>query len=103
MGLKCSVCDQSSQEMSSKCTRQFFELNLQYAYALRSIGKDVASGKTFSGILNIVPPSTKFVKYNNKLLKAENEVCEAFLRNAVIEAREENEGNTDISAAFDGT
>lgn len=101
--VRCNVCNNADQTMSSKCLHNVYELNLRYVYALRSIGKGLDSGKTFSAVMNIAPPNSRFEKYNNKLLNAVTEVCECSLQQAADEARNINEGSGDIAAAFDGT
>ncbi|KAJ8869585.1 hypothetical protein PR048_028577 [Dryococelus australis] len=89
--IKCSFCDETGQEMSSKCIRN------------TSIGRGKASGKIFSEVMNLSPPNTKFEKYNSKILAAVTEVCEASMKHAAKEALQKNEGRSDVSAAFDCT
>ena len=51
--------------------------------------------------MNLAPPNTRSQKYHKKLLIGATEVCEASLRNAAMEAIDENEGNKNIAAPFD--
>lgn len=53
--------------------------------------------------MNMAPPTTSFEWYNKLLLRAATDVCEASLRNAALEVKKENEGNIDVTAAFDET
>lgn len=101
--IKCLKCDQSKCCMSSNVTHNLYENNIRFTYALRSIGKGLASAKMFNAVMNLDPPSAKFTKYNSRLTKAMTEVGEASMLNAAIEAVEVNEGSRDIAAAFDGT
>ncbi|KAJ8888781.1 hypothetical protein PR048_008273 [Dryococelus australis] len=89
--------------MSSKCIRNTYEINIRYAHVLRFIGRGKASGTSFSAVMNLSPPNTKFEKYNTKLLAAVTEVCEASMRHAAKEVVLENEGRSDVADAFDGT
>ncbi|KAJ8895203.1 hypothetical protein PR048_000528 [Dryococelus australis] len=79
-----------------------YEINTRYAYVLRSIGRGKASGEIFSAVMNLLPPNTKFERYNTKLLAAVTEVCEVSIRQAAKEFVLENEGRSDVAAAFDG-
>ncbi|GFT62527.1 uncharacterized protein NPIL_291531 [Nephila pilipes] len=67
---------------------------------MRCIGKGAESAVMFCGIMNLLPPPTKF---NNILLQAARETCEESMAEAVHEAVEENEGGKDIAVAVDGS
>lgn len=45
--------------MNTNIVKNKPELNLRYAYALRSIGKGLEAGKTFSAIMNLAPPNAR--------------------------------------------
>ena len=83
--------------------RNLHEVNMRFAYALRSIGKGIEAGKMFCAVMNLAPPNSRIQHYNEKIFPQATEVCEASMRNAAAEAIEENGGYKDTAAAFDGT
>ncbi|GFT77087.1 reverse transcriptase domain-containing protein, partial [Nephila pilipes] len=83
--------------------RKLLAVNNRLVYAMRCIGKGAESAVMFCGIMNLPPPPTKFTKFNNNLLQAARETCEASMAEAVHEAVEENEGGRDIAVAVDGS
>lgn len=101
--IECNICNEQSTGMNSNVIRNVRDINIRFAYAMRSIGKGMAAGKLFCAMMNLAPPNAKVQKYNQLLLRAATEVCDASTRNAAIEAIEENDGCKDITGAFDGT
>lgn len=100
--IECSNCKSTQESLNSNTIRNKSELNIRHAYALRSIGKGQEAGKIFSAFMNMAPNS-RFQQYYRQILPGATEVCEASMHNAALEAIEENDGNKDIAAAFDGT
>lgn len=49
MVLRCNSCHRADKEISSKCVRRAYELNLRYSYALRSLGEGMQAGDIFCG------------------------------------------------------
>jgi hypothetical protein len=101
--VECNKCDSSSTSLNSKIIRNKSELNIRHAYALRSIGRGIEAGKIFSAVMNLAPPNARLHAYFKNILPGAIEVCNASMRNAALEAIEENDGSRDIAAAFDGT
>lgn len=96
-----------SQVNSAKATvensdRIYYDINLRFVYALRTIGIGQETGRTFAGVMNFNQPS-KFDFYNKVLLSATQKVCVESMKEAVEEAVKENDGCRDIAAAFDGS
>lgn len=89
--------------MNTKTIRNEHELNIRYAYALRSIGKGLEAGKMFSAVMNLALPNSRMQELYKIILPSLTEVCDASLKNAATEAVEENNGSSDIAGAFDGT
>lgn len=103
MVLYCTNCQESTSSCTSSFVRKLPEVNTRFFHALRSIGCGIAAGKTFTAVMNLVPPNTKVQTYTKRLLNGITEACEASMRNAETEAVEENDGKNEIAAAFDGT
>jgi hypothetical protein len=112
MNLYCEACSSSLVFYSSKkrtvslspdTTGERYDVNVRFVYALRSIGKGQTAGNTLCAIMNLPPPVTKFNLYNKFLAEAAEIVSVESMKAAVKEAIEENEGETNISAAFDGS
>jgi len=71
---------------------------------MRCIGKGQRSGQVFCAMLNLPPPSSKFVKSNSAILDSLKIVSLGSLLNAVREAKLLNNNNsTDIIVACDGS
>ncbi|GFU34084.1 uncharacterized protein TNCV_3198931 [Trichonephila clavipes] len=105
----CDICSYSYNFCSSKkCKAEIgkpstYEVNTRLVYAMRCIGKGAEAARMFCGIMNLLPPPTKFSKYNKMLLGATKDVCDATMKDAVKEAVEENQNIRDIPVAVDGT
>ncbi|GFY54946.1 uncharacterized protein TNIN_259241 [Trichonephila inaurata madagascariensis] len=101
--LKCPSCKYNYTFLNSKkCDiSENYELNTRLVYDMRCIGKGAESARMFCGIMNLPPPLTKFLKYNNILLQATRETCEDSMEEAVREAVDENDGKKDIAVAVD--
>lgn len=80
--LECSECKFSDAFMNTKTVNYKHEVNLRYAYALRSIGKGLVAGKMFSAVMNLAPPNARMQTLYKTLLPSVTEVCDASLRNA---------------------
>lgn len=108
--LKCSSvhCKFSTEFWTSnKCNNNsFFESNCRLFYGLRCIGKGPEAGKMFCGIMNLPRPSTNVSKYTTAVRDSLHTVAQASMKNATLEAIEENSEATiptDLPIAFDGT
>lgn len=67
---------------------------------MRCIGKGEAAGQTFCSVMNLSPPNKRFTLHIEYALST---VWDRSMRKAAAEAVKENDGATDIAAAFDGT
>jgi len=92
-----------NSELHKDAYAQLYTINTRFVYALRCIGKGMASGKTFCGVMNLPPPPSKFNKYVDILCEAATSVSEDSMGAAVQEAVDANGGCRDISVALDGT
>lgn len=102
--LVCKACNANTSFMSSKkCNNGYYENNLRLVYGLRSIGKGCAAARTLSSVMNLPPPPLKFSLYNDVILKAVKDTADESMATARREAIDENDGNNDIAAIFDGT
>lgn len=102
--ISCVNCDKNNAAMSSKLTRhRLYEINSRFAYGLRSIGKGETAGRTLCAVMNLPPFNARFAKHNEVIENAVTVVADLSMREAAREAVNENNGNTDIAAAFDGT
>lgn len=87
----------------------YFDINIRFVYALRSIGKGLAAGEMLCGVMNLPPPPKKFGKYNYSIGSCVEDVAQNTMEEAVEEAVEENKDNTDVhnprdlTIALDGT
>ncbi|GFX97904.1 uncharacterized protein TNCV_4905551 [Trichonephila clavipes] len=105
----CDICSYSYNFCSSKkCKAEIgkpstYEVNTRIVYAMRCIGKGAEAARMFCGIMNLLPPPTKFSKYNKMLLGATKDVCDATMKDAVKEAVQEIQNIRDIPVAVDGT
>ncbi|GFX61561.1 uncharacterized protein TNCV_2745361 [Trichonephila clavipes] len=89
--------------MTSNSTNGVYDINVRLAYGLRCIGKGSSAAKTFCAVMNLPPPPAKFERYNGILLESLSKVSDASMKKAVEETVEMNNGNRDITAAFDGS
>lgn len=94
-------CDNNSQKVSVG-NKKLFDINIRLVYALRSIGKGQQAGVTFCAVMNL-PSPPRFTTYNKILCDAARNVCNNSLKDAVEHEVLENDGCTDIAAAFDGS
>lgn len=104
ISFKCNNCllNISKRNDNELINNSKSELNTRLVYGMRSIGKGESAAMTLCGIMNL--PKPPLFRYYNKCLRdATEDVCKASMKEAAIEAVEENEGNRDIAAAFDGT
>lgn len=101
--MKRTKCDSSECSMSSEVIHNMYESNMRFPYAMRSIGKGLESAKMVNAVMNLAPPRANFSQYNRKIGIAVNEVAEASIRQAALEAIEINDNCKDIAAAFDET
>ncbi|GFS73953.1 uncharacterized protein NPIL_167381 [Nephila pilipes] len=101
--LQCIYCGQATSAMSSDMTNGFDDINIRLAYGMRCIGKGNSAAKTFCAIMNLPPPSAKFERYNDILLRSLIKVSNESMRNAVEDTVKKNNSNRDITAAFDGS
>lgn len=70
---------------------------------MRSIGKGIAASRMFCSVMDLPQPPSKFERFYKVIGPAVSSVAEESMKAAVNEAIEENDGNRDITAAFDGT
>ncbi|GFT03606.1 uncharacterized protein NPIL_154661 [Nephila pilipes] len=61
--------------MSSGITNGFDDINIRLAYGMRCIRKVNSTEKTFYAIMNLPPPSAKFERYNDVLLRSLTATC----------------------------
>lgn len=102
--LECSICKVKNSVMSSSVNRnRIYNVNIRLSYAMRCIGKGQRSAKTFCGIMDLPPPSTKFMKSNSIILNSLKEVAEGCMLNAAKEAKMINNNSGDIVAACDAS
>lgn len=103
ISFQCNDCGiKTSKRNDNELNNCKSELNIRLVYGLRSIGKGESSAKTLCGVMNL--PNPPLFRYYNKYLRdVAKEVCLDSMKEAVEEAVEENDGNRDITAAFDGT
>jgi hypothetical protein len=105
-------CLKQVSERSSKLSKvrlglenaenRVYDVNIRFVYALRCIGIGQETGELFAGVMNLPKPS-KFAKYNKILLPIAKMVCVEAMKEAVEETVRQNDGNRDITCAFDGT
>lgn len=80
-----------------------YDINVRLVYGLRSIGKGLAAGKMFCGVMNLPPPPSKFEKYNYNFGSCVEDVAMESMNEAIEEAVEENIGNPDVESPRDLT
>lgn len=103
LSIKCNSCKyEVSQYNSSREWQGKSEVNVRLAYAFRSIGKGEQAAQTVCALMNLPSPA-EFRNYNSVLANAAKEVCEDSMKQAIQETMEENEGEKDITAIFDGS
>lgn len=102
----CIKCNDCGYEVSSKNSKQLAggraEINVRTVYAFRSIGKGEQGARTWCGVMNLPSPLT-FKRYNKLLCTATKSVCEESMKEAAKECVQENDGDKDVTAIFDGT
>lgn len=102
--LLCTECSATSSFFTSKKAQSsHFDSNIRLVYGMRSIGKGQAAAETLLSIMNLPPPPTKFYHYNSLLLKSLRKVTNDSMIVATREAIAENDHDSDICVAFDGT
>lgn len=111
--VSCTNCDDKSKLFSSPQVpvglsnlikpKHLFDINIRYVYGLRTIGKGPTAGKTLAGVMNLPPPPTRFSPYVDVIGKAVSNVAKTSMDNALKEAVEKNDGNSDLSIALDGS
>ncbi|GFY58815.1 uncharacterized protein TNIN_190601 [Trichonephila inaurata madagascariensis] len=95
LDILCDFCSYSYKFcFSKKCKAEIgkpstYEISTRFVYAMRCIGKGAEAARMSYGIMNLPPPPTKFSKYNNMLLGATKDVCDATMKDAVEEAVQE--------------
>lgn len=114
LSLKCTneVCGHKIKKPNSQYSKvtigidneeyRAYDINVRYVYALRSIGIGQETGETFASVMNLPKPS-KFAKYNQMLLTVAQMVCVQSMKEAVEKAVQQNDGDRDITCAFDGS
>lgn len=70
---------------------------------MRCVGVGLAGSQTFCALMNLPPPPTKFVSHTKVLKDILQEVAVVSMKKATEETIQENSGDKDIAAAFDGT
>lgn len=66
--------ENSTRETVEGSDRIYYDINLRFVYALRTIGIGQETGQAFAGVMNLNLPS-KFAFYNKVLLSAAQKVC----------------------------
>lgn len=101
--IKCNDCDyEVSAKNSEKLSGGRMEVNVRSVYAFRCIGKGEQAAKTLCAVMNLPRPIT-FKRYNKLLCSAAKEVCTNTMVKAAEESVVENDGDSDITAIFDGS
>lgn len=99
----CSQCNNSVKlSNSSALPSKKSDINVRFVYAMRCIGKEEEAAKTFCGIKNLPSPPS-FKRYTKVLTDSAKSVCQESMKEATEQAVQENDGNRDITASFDGT
>ena len=103
--IRCTNCQsEKTFQTSNKCINtDLFETNARLFYGLRCIGKGFNAGKVLCAMLNLPSPPTRYSKYTDIIGECVNSVATDSMKSATQEAVAVNEGNTDISIAFDGS
>lgn len=70
---------------------------------MRAIGKGETGGRTLCAVMNLPSPNRRFTQHNKFISNALVRVSDMSMREAAIQAITENNGSSDIAAAFDGT
>lgn len=85
----CDSCGDSSSFCTSNKVGSAHEVNLRFAYALRSIGKGRQSGAVLCALMNMPPPSARIKSYNKKILEATRKTAEESTQAAAAEVRKD--------------
>ncbi|GFW45652.1 uncharacterized protein TNCV_3245901 [Trichonephila clavipes] len=101
--LQCIFCGQDFSSMSSNSTNGVYDINVRLTYGLCCIDKGSSAARAFRALMNLLPPSAKFQRYNGILLVSLTKVSDASTKKAVEETVEMYNSNRDISAAFEGS
>lgn len=102
--LLCKNCKFEKCFYSSKKTESnVYDINIRCVYGHRSIGKGKAAAEVMCAVMDLPTPPSRFQKYNEIISKSVESVAEDFMIEAAYEAVIENDGSSDIAAAFDGT
>lgn len=80
----------------------YYDLNLRLVQGLRSIGKGQTAGKILLACLILPPPPAKYKKYEDRLLRAMEELSCESMKKAAKEAIDIN-GGPDLCVAVDGS
>lgn len=70
---------------------------------MRSIGKGRTAAQTLCCIMNLPPPSARFLPYIDVLGNVVEDVCFGTVKDAVEEAFSLNDNVRDLTIAIDGT
>lgn len=102
--LMCSECQSESSFMTSKRTdSRHYENNIRLVYGMRCIGKGQSAAETLCSVMNLPQPPTKFFEYNKPILASTEKVAMDSMTIARRQAVTENDGDSDITVAIDGT
>jgi hypothetical protein len=105
--VECSKCKATKSQMTSKlipkANSRIYETNVRFVYAMRDVGVGIAGSRAFCALMNLPPPPLKFVTHIKALVNALEPAAEESMLKAANEAVEENSGDNQIAAAFDGT
>ena len=101
--LVCNSCKQEFSFYSSKKTDHGYESNIRMVYGLRCIWKGNVGGIILCGILNLPKPPSKFHVIADHIHNYPAAVDDSCMKDASKDAIEENNGNSDISTAVDGS
>lgn len=99
----CKFCGNSSSAMTSKISKEGYDVNNRLVYAMRCIGKGRCAARTFCAVMNLPPPPAKFEKFYDSLTDALSSACTKSMIKAVEEAVSSNDNVRDISVALDGS
>lgn len=105
INIKCNSCSVSASEKNSAVVglnKKMSAVNIRLAYAFRCIGKGEEAARNFCGLMNL-PSPPDFKRYSDVMLEAIKEVAYDSMKNAVEDCVEQNDGQRDITAIFDGS
>ena len=75
-------------------------VNIRFSYAMRFIGKDRQTARTFCAVKDLLPPPVSFDKYNEVLFDSLQQVAEGSVLNAAKQTKE-MERNVETSVVVD--